>query len=91
MGSGSLGHDRTGVSTVEVLPGAPWAKGFAVAVRRYAELARKGEPTVAERLRLLTEHDAQVGERIAVLQAQRQHLREKISWDRSQLSAEGRP
>ena len=56
-------------------------------MRRYAELARAGEPTMAERLRLLTEHDAQVGERIATLEAQRQHLREKISWYRSQLSA----
>jgi DNA-binding transcriptional MerR regulator len=56
-------------------------------MRRYAELAREGEPTLAERLRLLTEHDAQVDEQIAVLQAQRQHLQEKISWYHSQLSA----
>ena len=60
-------------------------------MRRYAELAREGEPTMAERLRLLTEHDAQVGEQIAVLQAQRQHLQEKISWYRGQLSAQGSP
>ena len=60
-------------------------------MRRYAELARAGEPTVADRLRLLTEHDAQVGEQIAVLQAQRQHLQEKISWYRGQLSAQGSP
>ena len=55
-------------------------------MRRYAELAREGEPTLAERLRLLTEHEGQVSERVAVLQAQRQHLREKIDWYRSQLS-----
>ena len=42
---------------------------------------------MAERLRLLTEHDAQVGERIAALEAQRQHLQEKISWYRGQLPA----
>ena len=58
-------------------------------MRRYAELAREGEPTLAERLRLLTEHDEQVSERVAVLQAQRQHLQEKIDWYRSQLSANG--
>jgi DNA-binding transcriptional MerR regulator len=63
-------------------------------MRRYAELAREGEPTLAERLRLLTDHDltdhdGQVSERIAVLQAQRQHLQEKIGWYRSQLSANG--
>jgi len=56
-------------------------------MRRYAELARAGEPTMAERLRLLTEHDRQVGEQVAVLQAQRQHLQEKIGWYRGQLCA----
>jgi DNA-binding transcriptional MerR regulator len=56
-------------------------------MRRYAELARAGESTMVERMRLLTEHDAQVGERIAALEAQRQHLREKINWYHSQLSA----
>jgi hypothetical protein len=36
------------------------------------------------------EHDRQVSERVAaVLQAQRQHLQEKIDWYRSQLSANG--
>jgi DNA-binding transcriptional MerR regulator len=48
-----------------------------------------GEPTPTERLHLLTEHDAQVRERIAVLQAQREHLQEKIGWYRGQLSANG--
>ena len=56
-------------------------------MRRYAELARAGESTMVERMRLLTEHDAQVGERIAALEAQRQHLQEKINWYHSQLSA----
>jgi DNA-binding transcriptional MerR regulator len=54
-------------------------------MRRYAELARCGEATLAERMRLLTEHYAHVQERIALLQAQQQHLREKIDWYRGQL------
>ena len=52
---------------------------------RYAELARGGEATFAERLGLLTEHDAVVQERIAVLQAQREHLQEKIGWYRRHM------
>ena len=56
-------------------------------MRRYAELARGGQATLAERMRLLTEHDARVAEQIALLQAQRTHLRDKIDWYRSQLPA----
>ena len=52
---------------------------------RYADLARGGEATFAERLGLLTEHDAAVQERIAVLQAQREHLQEKIGWYRRHM------
>jgi DNA-binding transcriptional MerR regulator len=55
-------------------------------MRRYAELARGGQATLAERLSLLAEHDAGVGEQIALLEAQRKHLREKIDWYRSQLA-----
>ena len=58
-------------------------------MRRYAELARAGEATLAERLRLLTEHDAQVCDHIALLQAQRQHLQEKIDWYHRHLPANG--
>ena len=84
----SSGHRRFGEDDLEWLEvlrclrdtGMPIAR-----MRRYAELARGGEATVAERLGLLTEHDAHVGERIAVLQAQRRHLRDKIDWYRSQL------
>lgn len=54
-------------------------------MRRYAELARCGEATLAERLRLLTEHDVQVEERITLLLAQQKHLREKIDWYRGQM------
>lgn len=56
-------------------------------MRRYAELTRRGEATMAERLSLLAEHDKQVQERIALLQAQHNHLREKIDWYRSQMPA----
>jgi hypothetical protein len=38
-------------------------------------------------MRLLTEHDVRVGEQIALLQAQRAHLRDKIDWYLSQLPA----
>ena len=54
-------------------------------MRTYAELTRGGQATLGQRLRLLTEHDARVQERITVLQAQHKHLREKIDWYRSQL------
>jgi DNA-binding transcriptional MerR regulator len=57
-------------------------------MRRYAELARCGEPTMAERLALLIEHDAQVRERIAALQAEQAHLQEKIDWYRAQIAAD---
>jgi len=56
-------------------------------MRKYTELTRRGEDTLAERLRLLAEHDAHVQGRIALLQAQHKHLREKINWYHSQLSA----
>ena len=87
------GHRRFGDDDLEWLAvlrclrdtGMPIAR-----MSRYAELAREGEPTLAERLRLLTEHDAQVSEQIAMMQAQRQHLQEKITWYRRQLSANGR-
>jgi hypothetical protein len=42
---------------------------------------------MTERMALLIEHDAQVERRIAALQAERAHLREKIGWYRSQLQA----
>ena len=59
-------------------------------MRRYAELARAGHATLAERLNLLTEHDERVQERIALLQAQHKHLCEKIDWYRRQLPAADR-
>jgi len=60
-------------------------------MRRYAELARGGQATLAERMKLLTEHDARVEGRIALLQAQRKHLQEKIDWYRKQLPVTAHP
>jgi DNA-binding transcriptional MerR regulator len=56
-------------------------------MRRYAELARCGQPTLADRLTLLIEHDACVQERIDLLRAERAHLAEKIAWYRAALAA----
>ncbi len=56
-------------------------------MRRYAELTRCGQATLAQRLSLLTDHDARVQERISLLQAQHKHLQEKIDWYRGQMPA----
>jgi DNA-binding transcriptional MerR regulator len=54
-------------------------------MRRYAESAREGDRTLAERLVLLIEHEARVEQHIAELRAQQEHLRDKIAWYRAQL------
>jgi DNA-binding transcriptional MerR regulator len=51
-------------------------------MRRYADLTRDSQ-TVADRIALLEEHDLEVGRRIAELQAQREHIQEKIRYYRS--------
>jgi len=56
-------------------------------MRRYADLARCGDATLVERMNLLTEHELTVQGKIALLQAQQEHLREKIDWYREQLPA----
>jgi len=56
-------------------------------MRSYAELARCGDDTLVERMNLLTEHELNVQAKIAMLQAQQKHLREKIEWYREQLPA----
>jgi DNA-binding transcriptional MerR regulator len=50
-------------------------------MQRYAELTRI-ERTEDERLRILEEHDEEVGRRIAELEAQREYIRNKIAWYR---------
>jgi DNA-binding transcriptional MerR regulator len=52
-------------------------------MQRYAELARGGDDTIAERLALLEEHDRAIQQQVAHLRAQQQHIREKIRWYRS--------
>lgn len=59
-------------------------------MRRYAQLARGGQATLAERLILLAERDTRAQQRIALLQGQREHLQEKIDWYRSQMTAAAR-
>lgn len=46
---------------------------------RYAELARGGDETVAERLEVLREHDRDVEEKIAHLRVEQDHIRAKIA------------
>jgi DNA-binding transcriptional MerR regulator len=72
-------EDIAWLSTLRCLrdTGMPIAK-----MLRYAELSRD-ETTAAERLALLEEHDREVGERMAQLQAQRAHVQAKIRWYRS--------
>jgi DNA-binding transcriptional MerR regulator len=56
-------------------------------MRRYAESAREGDRTLAERMALLIEHEARVERHIADLRAQQEHLRDKIAWYRAQFPA----
>ena len=84
----SSGHRRFGEDDLEWLEVLRCLRDTGMPIAqmcRYAELARGGEATFAERLGLLTEHDAVVQERIAVLQAQREHLQEKIDWYRRHM------
>jgi DNA-binding transcriptional MerR regulator len=82
------GHRRFGEDDLEWLEvlrclrdtGMPIAQ-----MRQYAELARVGQRTLAERLSLLAGHHARVQERITLLLAQQEHLQQKISWYRRQL------
>jgi DNA-binding transcriptional MerR regulator len=84
----SSGHRRFGEDDLEWLEVLRCLRDTGMPIAqmcRYAELARGGEATFTERLGLLTEHDAAVQERIAVLQAQREHLQEKIGWYRRHM------
>ncbi|WP_034263092.1 MerR family transcriptional regulator [Actinospica robiniae] len=54
-------------------------------MREYAEQARGGDETVADRLALLEEHDQSVAEQIELLERQRAKLREKIAFYRASL------
>jgi DNA-binding transcriptional MerR regulator len=53
---------------------------------RYAELARGGEETVAERLELLREHDREIDEKIAHLRVEQDHIRSKIGYYQREMA-----
>jgi DNA-binding transcriptional MerR regulator len=53
---------------------------------RYAELARGGDATFAERAELLEEHDREIEDRIAALRDEQARIREKIEWYRLESS-----
>jgi DNA-binding transcriptional MerR regulator len=55
-------------------------------MREYAEQARGGDGTFAERLTLLEEHDRAVAEQIELLERQRAKIREKIEFYRTGLA-----
>jgi DNA-binding transcriptional MerR regulator len=52
---------------------------------RYAELARGGEATFAERAELLEEHDREIEAKIAALRDEQERIRAKIGWYRANL------
>ncbi|MBB4909099.1 MerR family transcriptional regulator [Actinophytocola algeriensis] len=54
---------------------------------RYAELARGGDETVAERLEVLREHDRDIDEKIAHLRVEQEHIRAKIGYYQRELDA----
>ncbi|GAA1669591.1 MerR family transcriptional regulator [Fodinicola feengrottensis] len=56
----------------------------------YAELARVGSETLAERVELLEEHDRAVEEQIAQLRTQQAHIHEKIAWYHSEIATQAR-
>ena len=53
---------------------------------RYAELARGGEETVAERLELLREHDRDIDDKIAHLRVEQDHIRAKIGYYQREMT-----
>jgi len=55
-------------------------------MRRYAELARGGDATVAERAALLAEHDESIEQRIAELRNEQVRIREKIAYYQGELA-----
>lgn len=56
---------------------------------RYAELARAGDDTFAQRAELLEEHDQEIEAKIAALRDERARIREKIRWYRDNTPDRG--
>jgi DNA-binding transcriptional MerR regulator len=53
---------------------------------RYAELARGGDETVAQRLDILREHDEEIDEKIAHLRVEQDHIRSKIAYYQREMA-----
>jgi len=49
-------------------------------IKEFMELAREGDPTIPERVAVLSAHRNQLSERIAELQAHLEHLNNKIAF-----------
>lgn len=49
-------------------------------MRRFAELCREGDHTMAERIELLEKHDARVSEEIAGMRERQAYIRNKVKW-----------
>lgn len=60
-------------------------------MRTYAELARDGDHTMAERVELLEEHNRAVTEQIEMLRHQQAHLLDKIAWYHGEMARTGDP
>ncbi|MFI6479476.1 MerR family transcriptional regulator [Nonomuraea sp. NPDC050663] len=73
-------HDVSWLGTIRCLrdTGMPIAE-----MLRFAELVRAGDHTIADRIKLLEEHDRRVEEQIAQQRAQQRYIRTKISYYRS--------
>lgn len=56
---------------------------------RYAELVRAGEETIAERLQVLEEHDADINRKIELLREEQDHIRAKIAHYRQAMRETG--
>jgi DNA-binding transcriptional MerR regulator len=52
---------------------------------RYAELARGGDETIAERLEVLAEHDRDIDDKIANLRVEQGHIRAKIAYYQQEM------
>ncbi|GAA2602672.1 MerR family transcriptional regulator [Dactylosporangium fulvum] len=56
-------------------------------MQRYAELARGGDATFAERAELLEQHNQDIELKIAALREEQSRIQHKIEWYRQELAA----
>ncbi|MGA8113807.1 MAG: MerR family transcriptional regulator [Actinocatenispora sp.] len=84
----STGHRRYRAGDVELLDLVRCLRDTGMPIermRRFADLVRGGEATIPERIELLSDHDSQLAERIAVLRERQQRIQGKINYYRSVL------